>query len=126
MSEKNTNVETKVNAEEFAVAQKEATNSTEVYTHKFAKPFEHEDKKFDELTFEWGKLTGKDSLAIENEMSALGIPLIAPEFSGEYLIRVAARACTTEIGSDILEALPLADYNKIRNKARSFLLRSGQ
>lgn len=126
MSEKNTKVETKVNAEEFAVAEKEAANSTETYTHTFAKPFEYEGKSYEELTFDWGSLTGEDSLAIENEMSALGKPLIAPEFSGEYLIRMAARACTEKIGSDVMSAMPLADYNKIRNKARSFLLRSGQ
>lgn len=126
MSEKNAKVETKINAEEFAVAEKEAANSMEVYTHTFAKPFEYEGKKHTELTFDWGSLTGEDSLAIENEMSALGKPLIAPEFSGEYLIRMAARACTTKIGSDVMSAMPLADYNKIRNKARSFLLRSGQ
>ncbi len=115
-----------IDAEEFAVAEKAAEKSGYVYTHKFAKPFECEGKKYNELTFDWGSLTGEDALAIENEMSQLGKPLITPEFSGEFLIRMAARACTTKIGSDVLSKMPLCDYNKVRNNARSFLLKSGQ
>lgn len=115
-----------VDAEEFAVAEKETETSGYTYTHKFAKPFECEGKKYEELTFDWGSLTGMDSLAIENEMSQLGKPIIAPEFSGEYLIRMAARACTTKVGSDVLCRMPLGDYNKIRSNARSFLLKSGR
>lgn len=126
MNENKNNVNTKVDAEEFAVAEQEAINSTETYVHKFERPFTYEDKTYKELTFEFGSLTGMDSLAIENEMSALGKALIAPEFSGEYLVRMAARSCTAKIGIDVMSAMPLADYNKIRNKARSFLLRSGQ
>lgn len=117
---------TKIDAKEFAVAENEAEKSGYTYTHKFAKPFECEGKTYEELTFDWGSLTGEDSLAIENEMASLGKPLITPEFSGEFLIRMAARACTTKIGSDVLSKMPLCDYNKVRNNARSFLLRSGQ
>jgi hypothetical protein len=113
----------KINAEEFAVAEKEAEKSGYTYTHKFAKPFECEEKKYEELTFDWGGLTGTDSLAIEREMAQLGLPLVTPEFSGEYLVRMAARACTTKIGSDVLCRLPLKDFNRIRNRARSFLLK---
>lgn len=116
----------KVDAEEFAVAEREAEKSEYTYTLKFDKPFECEGKTYDELTFDWGSLTGADSLAIENEMAQLGKPLIAPEFSGEYLVRMAARACTLKIGSDILCKLPLGYYNKIRSNARSFLLKSGR
>lgn len=114
-----------IDSEEFAVAEKEAETSGYTYTHKFKTPFECEGKKYEELTFDWGSLTGEDSLAIENEMASLGKPLITPEFSGEFLIRMAARACTTKIGSDVLAKMPLVDYNKVRSNARSFLLRSG-
>lgn len=122
----NNNAEPVIHAEEFAVAEKAAANSGYEYKHIFARPFTYEGKTYKELVFDWGSLTGEDSLAIENEMSSLGKPLIAPEFSGEYLIRMAARACNERIGSDALAAMPLVDYNKIRNMARSFLLRSGQ
>ena len=116
----------KINAEEFSVAEKQADESTLSYTHQFTTPFTYEGKTYEEITFNWGKLTGADSLAIEAEMSALGKPLIVAEFSGEYLVRMASRASSPRIGSDVLEAMPLADYNKIRGAARSFLLRSGQ
>lgn len=113
-----------VDADEFAVAEKEAVNSDYTYTHKFRKPFEYQGKTYNELTFEWDKLTGKDGLAIENELQQLGKALIAPAFSGEYLIRLAARACTVPLGADAFEIMPIADYNKIRSAARSFLLKS--
>ncbi len=120
----NENTENKdiINPEEFAVAKKEAKESKSVYVHKFAKPFTYAEKTYEELTFEWDKLTGADSLAIEGEIAALGKVVITPEFSGEYLIRLAAKACTEKIGSDVLSAMSLRDYNKIRGKARSFLM----
>jgi len=113
-----------IDDEEFAAAQKAAEESDYIYTHKFKKPFEYQGKTYNELTFDWGKLTGKDGLAIENELQQLGKPVIVPQFSGEYLVRLAARACTVPIGSDAFETMKLADYNKIRSAARSFLLKS--
>ena len=65
-----------------------------------------------------------DGLAIENEMQQLGKAVIVPTFSGEYLIRMAAKACTIPIGADAFENMSLSDYNKIRSAARSFLLNS--
>lgn len=113
-----------VDADEFAVAEKEAKNSEYTYTHKFRKPFTYQEKTYNELSFEWDKLTGKDGLAIENEMQQVGKAVIVPTFSGEYLIRLAARACTEPIASDAFEIMKIADYNKIRSAARSFLLKS--
>ena len=112
----------KVDAKELAAAEKEAKESKDVYVHKFGQPFTFEDKTYEELTFDWGKLTGADSLAIEREMQSLGKVLITPEFSGEYLIRLASKACIQKIGTDALSAMSLRDYNKIRGKARSFLM----
>ena len=111
-----------INEDELTAAQAEANESTDVYVHKFKKTFEFEDKVFDELTFKWSVLTGADSLAIENELQSLGKVIVTPEFSCEYLIRLAARACNEKIGSDLISALPLRDFNKIRSKARSFLM----
>jgi hypothetical protein len=94
------------------------------YTHKFRKPFEYDGKQYREMTFDWVSLTGEDGLSIENEMQQLGKPVVVPTFSGEYLIRLAAKACTEKIGSDAFKQMPISDYNKIRNAARSFLLKS--
>lgn len=115
-----------IDANEFAVAEKEAKNSGYSYTHKFRKPFEYQGQTYTELTFDWDKLTGNDGLAIENELQQIGKPVIVPTFSGEYLVRLAARACTERIGADGFGNMPIADYNKIRSAARSFLLKSEQ
>lgn len=114
-----------VNDSEYEAAEQEATASADAYTHVFATPFEYEGKTYEELTFDWNKLTGNDSLKIEAEIQALGKALIAPEFSGDYLARMAARSCTVRVGVDMIMALPIGDFNRIRNKARSFLLATG-
>ena len=113
-----------INAEEFAVAAKEAAESKNVYVHKFTKPFTYEGKTYKELTFAWDDLSGNDYLAIESEMASLGKVVITPEFSGEFIIRMASKACTEKIGSDLLGVIPFKDFNMIRGKARSFLLSS--
>lgn len=95
------------------------------YLHTFQAPFSWEGRTYDQLTFQWDKLTGRDSLAIEGEMARLGKALIAAEFSGDYLARMAVRACKERIGLDVLLAMPLGEYNRIISRARSFLLRSG-
>ena len=125
MSEK-TNI---VDTTELGAAEQEAAETPVEnvgrYVHNFVNPFSYEGKTYEKLTFDWAKLTAKDSLAIENEMMSLGKPLVAPEFSGEYLIRMAVRACEEKVAINVLQAIPLGDYNKIRARARTFLLRSG-
>lgn len=126
-----------VNDIEYAAAEqaaKDAPDSVSFYTHKFKKPVTFEGCTFDELTFDFGRLTGNDSLAIEDEMEAMNKPVIVPTFSGQYLTRVAARACTTiltsldgkqrRVGADVIMALPISDYSRIRGRARTFLLKS--
>jgi len=111
-----------IDADEFSVAKKEAESTAGTFTHTFRKPFAYMGKTYTELRFDWESLTGRDSLAIEAELQALGTPVIVPTFSGAYLIRMAAKACTEKIGADAFELMPLSDYNKIRSAARSFLL----
>ena len=122
----NTENEEIINAEEFAVAEKEAKEyaGQSIYVHKLSKPFTYEEKTYEEFIFDWDKLSGNDYLSIEAEMAASGKVLVTPEFSGSFIVLMAARACTENIGSDVLCALPLRDFNKIRGKARSFLLNS--
>lgn len=113
-----------VDDKELQAAQAEAEQSVYYYTHTFKNPFHYQGKSYDSLSFDFGRLTGNDGLSIENEMQALGKPVIVPTFSGEYLVRMAARACSEPIGSDAFGYMPLSDYNKIRSAARSFLLKS--
>ena len=103
----------------------------DVYSHTFKTPFMFEGETFERLIFDWQSLTAADALAIENELAAQGIAVVTPEFSGEYLLRMAARACTTRradgkrfLGIDAYRTMPMRDYVAIRNRARSFLLRA--
>ena len=98
-------------------------NDTGVYTHTFKKPFEYEGKTYEELTFDFEHLKGRDMVAIENEMQGASEYALAPEISTSYQSKMAARAAG--IGSDVLEAMPLKDFNKITGAARRFLLDSG-
>ena len=82
-----------------------------VYKHVFRKPFEYEGRTYTELTFDFARLTGRDMVAIETEMQQNNEYAIAPEISANYQCKIAARAA--KIGSDVLEAMPLNDFNKI-------------
>ena len=115
-------------------AVKAEEGNASAYVHKLKKPFTFEGCTIEELSFDFDRLTGNDSLAIEDELQSMNKPVIVPTFSGQYLIRMAARACTTtlttpdgktrRIGADVIQALPIGDYNRIRSKARTFLLAS--
>lgn len=125
----NTNKEVKLNNEEmdaFEKIQQEAVNAPiSSYTHTFSKPFTYEGRTFERLTFDFSRLSGNDDLAIENELQALGKPVIVAEMSGDYQIRLAARACTEKLGVDVFMAMPLRDFHRIRSRARSFILSAG-
>lgn len=113
-----------VQAEEDEIFEPETAESADTYIHSFNKPFTFEGVTYNTLTFNWGKLTGHDAELIEMELQARGKIIISPEFSGTYLMCMAARACEEKLPSDGFAALPLADYNRIRSRARSFLLNS--
>ncbi len=103
------------------------------YTHLFKEPWEYEGKPYESLSFDWERLTGADSLSIENELRLQGITLVVPAFTGEYLVGMAARACVERkdesgkvvISTAALKSLPLADFQKITAEARNFLLKAG-
>ena len=113
-----------VDPDELSAAKTAAESIDSTYTLVFRKPFGYDGKTFDKLEFNWDGLTGRDALSIENEMQRLGKALVVPAFSGEYLIRMAAKACTEAIGADAFELMPILEYNKVRNAARSFLLKT--
>lgn len=120
-TKKNDNI---VEMNALAAAEEAAKDAAFTYVHHFMNPFVYDGNTYEELTFDWGSLTGRDGLAIENELQSLGKPLIIPTLSGEYLMRMAVRACDKPIGADAFEMMSLSDYNRIRSSARSFLLKS--
>ena len=112
-----------VNIEGHESAQAVVQGDTGVYTHVFKKPFEYEGKTYSELTFNFERLTGKDMVSIETEMQMNNEYALAPEISRSFQAKMAAKAAG--IGSDVLEAMPIKDFNRITNAARGFLIDTG-
>jgi hypothetical protein len=119
-------------AEKIEKEAKAASAGSGSYTHIFHKPFTHEGRTYEKLTFDWEVLTGNDSLAIEREVTSRGQTLVVPAYTGAYLAGMAARACTERdkkgrrvVGTDTIRAMPLDEFQKICNRARNFLLRAG-
>lgn len=121
------------NKEAFTAQEEEmqVSNENDVYIHRFKKPFKctikqgkmMEEKTFQTLNFYFGRLTGRDMINIENEMQAMQEYALAPEISRSFQCKMAAKA--SGISSDVLENMPLNEFNKIANAARGFLLNTG-
>lgn len=90
------------------------------YVHVFSKPFQWEGKTYGQLVFNFENLTGRDTLAIERELAAKHIYMVVRALNLDFQMRVAARACESRIGIDMLEALPIRDFEKIMNRVRAF------
>lgn len=113
---------TPIDDEELKAAQDAATDSKPSFTLKLKKPLTYNGTQYDELEFDLEGLTGSDSLAVERELNRKNINVIAPAFSIEYIIRIAARACLQPIGSDAMSLLTLRDFNRVRSAVRNFLM----
>lgn len=94
--------------------------SDSLYVHKFYKPFSYEGETYTQLTFDFGSLTGGDSLDVEEELQSTGHAVIMRSIDGQYLARMCAKACTANIDFDIFRAMPVRDYAKITNVAKRF------
>lgn len=92
-------------------------------THTFKKPFEYAGETYTTLTFDFEKMTGRDMVSIETEMQMNNEYCLAPEVSRSFQAKMAAKAAG--IGSDVLDAMPIKDFNRITNAARSFLIDTG-
>ncbi len=126
--EVNNTVAEAVKATELAITEPDAF----IYTHHFKQPFSYNGVTHESLTFDWGSLTGKDHMAIENEILRRGKTLILPEWTSEFLCGMAVRACTNRndegfrvLSVKALNAMPIRDFQMICKRARDFLLRAG-
>lgn len=113
---------TEIATEETKVKAVE-TESEGVYVHTFRKPFKYESNTYTSISFRFKELKGKDMIAIENEMAGQNEIVFAPEVSASFLCRMAARA--GGVGSDVIEAMPISDFSKIKNATRNFLISTG-
>lgn len=94
------------------------------FIHEFKKPFTYDGITWKRMEFDFESMTGNDMRQIHRELEVRGILVAAPAFNIEFQIRFACRACKEKIGTDVLNALPVRDFNAIVNKAKNFLLRS--
>lgn len=99
------------------------TPSSGVYVHKFSRPFTYEGITYETLEFPFERLTGRDMVKIEAEMQAQGEYAVAAEISRSFQAHMAARAAG--VHPDVLEAMPINEFNKITNAARDFLIATG-
>lgn len=124
----NENIISAENEQEIDVAEREDAefgNSTS-FELKLTKEIEINGSKTIRLYFDFDKLTCNDFLKIENEIGdTIGRMVVTPEFSSEFLIRMASRACTEKVGIDILKKLSIRDFNLLRKRCRSFLMNAG-
>lgn len=90
--------------------------------HEFAKPFTFEGTEHTGIDLDLDRLTGKDLVNIEAEMTARGIQAIMPEISKSYQMLVAARAAKVHV--DFIEALPIKEASAITMKVVNFLFAS--
>lgn len=117
-----------IDEKEMAAAEEAAKQDTiGQYTLKLKKPIEYEGKTYEELHFDFESLTGADSIEVENEMQIAGKGVVVvAALNLEYLIRISCRACREPIGHDAFKQMSLMDFNRQRDRARSFFLRSEQ
>ncbi|MCL2357472.1 MAG: phage tail assembly protein [Defluviitaleaceae bacterium] len=111
--------DTSKNTNKSADKQNTAADSG-TYVHTFKKPFKFDDTEYKTMNFHFDRLKGEDMIKIESEMTDNNEIAVAAEVSKSYQARLAARAA--KIGSDVIAAMPVGDFNAITNAARRFLL----
>lgn len=108
--------------DEDAINEMKEKMTRGLYVHNFKKAIEWEGRTYASLTFDFDKLTGSDCIAVERELSARNIHPIVRSLDVNYQIGLAVRACDAPIGADMIEQLPIRDFNKITSRVQTFLL----
>lgn len=109
-------------AEIDKAAQKIIELPSGVWKCKLSEPLEHLGEKFDELTFNFGKLKGEDMLNVEDELMQRHKPIyMNNSVNIHYILFVAVRACEQKVDDTVLKTLSAVDFNHIINKTKLFL-----
>lgn len=94
------------------------------WTCKLSKSVTFGEITYEELHFNFGKLTAQDGIDIESELNSIGKPIYTePAFDVNYLMRVAALACDEQNARNLIMKVSLADFVSIRTKTKLFLLK---
>lgn len=90
---------------------------------QLSKPFEWCGVTYTELQLNFEALTGLDMEAIDEEIGTMALRGLVPAYSRMYQRLLAARA--GGVPSDMIERLPIADYNAVTGAAQNFLFVTG-
>lgn len=90
--------------------------------HEFAKPIIFDGQEYTGLDLDLDRLTGKDLVNIEAEMTARGVQAVMPEISKSYQMLVAARSAKVPV--ELIEELPIKEASAITMKVVNFLFGS--
>lgn len=99
----------------------EGLAATSPYKHTFSAPVLYNGKTYESLTFDFGSLTGGDSLDVETELLKKNHPVIIKTVDPEYLLGMCTKACVEPVSADIFRLIPAKDYNRIIIRVRQFL-----
>ncbi len=111
------------NQKELEAAEEQAeAEDIAVFSYELKRPFEYNGKTIEKLEFDFDKLTGADVRAIDQELRARNVNVIARSFNSEFIERVCIRACTQQIGVDAFRDMSFRDYIKITQRGRNFTL----
>ena len=96
-----------------------------IYTKKMKTPFPYNGETYEELTFDFDKLRGKDGIDIENELLTQTEVVLYPILSPEYMTRFISKACEQPIGFDGFQQMSYVDYKPILERATKCLQNYG-
>lgn len=91
--------------------------------HTLSRPFEFEGKKYEFLTFDFDKLSGKTLREIRRSFENPGRPVAMLAMDEEFLMLVAAKAA--QVPYEFMDALPLADVIAITTMASGYFFQQG-
>lgn len=121
---RNIDVEPQNIDKEVDILVKDLSSTPYEWTCELSKPVTFDEITYEELHFNFGKLTAQDGIDIESELNSIGKPIYTePAFDVNYLMRVAALACDEPNARDLIMTVPLADFVSIRTKTKLFLLK---
>ncbi len=101
-----------------------AEESTDAVVVKLKKPLDYNGHIYESITLDLDKLTGKDSMEVEQElMQRKKGAVIYGALNNDYILGIAAKACREPLGSDAFLAMSLKDHNKVKEAVRNFLLK---
>lgn len=123
MAKTNVDLEKTENMDELVENELEDMTNTSVENIlHLTKPVMYNGDEVTELAFDFDKLTGADALNIEEELVSRGKTMYYGAINdANYLIRMAAKACTKPVGVDFFYKISIIDFERIKNRARFFL-----